>query len=64
MDFERAVEDDFLRVRYDIKLSNRVRELITKSSDDASLVLNHLFNRKMSKQSMLPAENELNSCNW
>ena len=64
MDLDRALEDEYLRIRYKIKLSDRVRELISHSSDDASMVLNHLFNRKNSKKSMLPAENELNRCNW
>ena len=64
MDLDRTLEDEYLRIRYNIKLSDRVRELISHSSDDASMVLNHLFNRKNSKKSMLPAENELNRCNW
>eukprot|EP00292_Cryptomonas_paramecium_P010428 CAMPEP_0113667774 /NCGR_PEP_ID=MMETSP0038_2-20120614/3629_1 /TAXON_ID=2898 /ORGANISM="Cryptomonas paramecium" /LENGTH=260 /DNA_ID=CAMNT_0000583439 /DNA_START=69 /DNA_END=848 /DNA_ORIENTATION=+ /assembly_acc=CAM_ASM_000170 len=64
VDTERISEDEFLRVRYKIKLTDRVRELIMKSSDDANMVLNHLYNRKNTKKSMLPAENELNRCNW
>ncbi len=64
MDSDRALDDEYLRIRYNIKLSDRVRELISHSSDDASMVLNHLYNRKNSRKSMLPAENELNRCNW
>ena len=64
MELDRALEDEYLRVRYNIKLSDKVRELIMKSSDDASMVLNNLYNRKNSKKSMLPAENELHRCNW
>ena len=64
MELDRILEDEYLRVRYKIKLTDKVRELIMKSSDDASMVLNHLYNRKNSKKSMLPAENELHRCNW